>query len=1064
MAQAQMIVGRYQVRDKIAEGGMGTVHKGTDIHTGETVAIKLLKPGVIANEPNMIERFAREGEALRDLNHPNIVKMLDAVEEDGYHYLIMEYLPGGDLKTLLTADGLPHAKVMQIAIDIADALTRAHRLGIIHRDLKPANILIAEDGTPRLTDFGVALVVDKERLTDIDAIVGTLDYLSPEALRDEPLDARADIWAFGVILFEMLVGQRPFAGAHTAAVLTAILSEPIPDLEPLRPDVPVTLVDLIYRMLEKNRHARIASIRHVGAELEDILHGRVVTRPPTRFETPRPDTLIFARPEHNLPAQTTPFVGREHELSELAKLLDNPDIRLITILAPGGMGKSRLALEMAERVVNDGIGSTHVPSIPGFANGVYFVNLAPLTATTDIVPSIAEAVGFHFHSGGEQKQQIIDFLREKEMLLLMDNYEHLMDEVGLLSEILAAAPGAQILVTSRERLRLQEETVLRIEGMNYPDWQAPEEPLEYSATRLFLQSARRVQPGFKLQPDDLQYVAAICRQVQGMPLAIVLAAAWVEALSLAEIAAEIARCLDFLETDVHNIPDRHRSIRAVFNPTWNRLSETERAVFKKLSVFRGGFTREAADKVAGASLRQLTVLLGKSLLRRDPTSGRYDIHELLRQYAQDHLMASPDNVSEIRDLHCAYYAAFLHEREDDLGFGRQQEAASDMATDIENIRIAWSWACQYAKPKEINQMVLSVWSGYLMLNLDMEALNMAEEAIRSFEATEATTEHEISLAFSLSIQAIMAIRLGQIEKAKMAAERSCYLFETRNLYRQVKLFYNPRELLGIVYVIQGNFAAAEDLGEQMLQDYEGGGNKMALSTAFYVLTSANLAQGKFETARTYAQQAYTNAYEAGDRWFAAYLLDEWGNTARALGDYDEARELYRKSYGAHKDFNDSQGMGTVLNHLANIALLQGELSEAEQYYRQSVRLNREMGNQGGMATSLEGLGNLMLIQGEHQQAEQYLVEALRTAGTQIVQFTLSILIGLGELWIRAGQHQRGGEVLAFVLHYPASSQEIKDRVEQLEVELGEEAGNVVWERGKQLDLETIVQELLAEYK
>jgi serine/threonine protein kinase/tetratricopeptide (TPR) repeat protein len=1069
MAQALMIAGRYQLHEELGAGGMGTVYKGTDTQTGEPVAIKLLKAEAITANPDMIERFQREGEALRQLNHPNIVKMLAALEQDSKHYLVIEYVGGGDLHDILEKeDQLPLNRLLNISIQLADALTRSHFLQIIHRDLKPANVLIAEDGTPRLTDFGVAHFVTRDRVTGTGVAVGTLDYLSPEALNGEQVDSRADIWAFGVMLIEMLTGQRPFTGETFSQVLVSILQEPVPDLEALCPNVPIALVDLIYRMLEKDPNARIRSVRLIGAELEAIMHGvatssirpaQIVSGEIPRFATPAPDVLD--RPKHNLPAQATPFVEREHELAELTRLLNDTDIRLITILASGGMGKSRLALEMAERVVNDGIKVTHLSSLPRFANGVYFVNLAPLSTITDIVPAIAEAVGFHFHSGGEPKQQILDFLREKQMLLLMDNFEHLLEGVGLLGEILATAPGVRMLATARERLRLQEETALRIEGMDFPDWKIPEEALEYSATRLFLQSAQRAQPGFNLQPDDLQYVAAICRQVQGMPLGIVLAAAWVDALSLPEIVNEITQSLDFLETDVQNVPERHRSLRAVFNPTWNRLSQIERDVFMKLSVFRGGFTREAAQQVADAGLRQLTVLLGKSLLRRDPNSGRYDIHQLLRQYAEDCLMASPDNVTEIRDLHCSYYADFLHKQEYDLFFGRQQKAISDIETDLDNIRIAWSWACQQVKAKEISTMFYALFHGFMMLNLDMEALRMAEKAIGNLEAVEVTEERNTALAQVLSLQAAMSMRLGQIEKAKGAGERGLQLFETLNSPAHSKMIWGPRFVLGIVHVIQGDFAQAEKMGEQKLRNHETGDDKFGLAAAFYVLMIANLAQGKYEKAHEYAQQAYTNAIEAGSRWFVAYILDEWGNTARALGNYDEAKELYQKSYGIHKSFDDSQGMGAVLNHLANIALLQGDLSEAEQHYRQSVTLNRDMGNQGGIAESLEGLGNAMLGQGDYQQAEDYFIEALQTVGA-LVQFTLSILTGLGELWIRMGQQQRGGRMLAFVLHYPASNQEIKDRVEQLKIKLDKEAVHVVWEQGEQLDLETVVQELLTE--
>ena len=331
---AKQLAGRYTVQEKLGQGGMGTVYRGTDTQTDETIAIKQLS----FTDADLIERFKREGEALRDLNHPNIVKMLDALEHNGQHYLIMEYVSGGDLADLLKASRLPLEKILNLAIDLADALTRAHRLDIIHRDLKPANVLIADDGTLRLTDFGVAHVGSKERVTGTDAIVGTIDYLPPEALNGDPIDTRMDIWAFGVMLFEMLAGERPFTGNGIVEVIQAIATQDIPDLEDAAPDAPIALIDVVYRMLERDPQARISSVRHVGAALEDILYGRESQPHTPRFDTP---VLNFKqRTKHNLPAQTTPFVGREHELAELDKLLRDPAIRLITVLAPGGMGKN----------------------------------------------------------------------------------------------------------------------------------------------------------------------------------------------------------------------------------------------------------------------------------------------------------------------------------------------------------------------------------------------------------------------------------------------------------------------------------------------------------------------------------------------------------------------------------------------------------------------------------------------------------------------------------------------------------------------------------------------------
>jgi tetratricopeptide (TPR) repeat protein len=271
----QIIGERFEVGEPLGQGGMGTVYHGIDTRTGQPVAIKLLRTEVVAANPGLVERFAREGEALRRLNHPNIVKMLATVEENGSHYLVMEYVEGGSLAELLQSAGapLPVDRVLHIALELTDALTRAHHLKIIHRDIKPANVLIAEDGTPRLTDFGIARMDDQSRVTESGVVVGTFSYLSPEACQGRPLDARTDIWAFGVLLYEMLAGRRPFDRDHMAATLTAILTDAPPHLWELRPDAPQALVSLIYRMLEKERDQRISSTRQVGAEMEAILRG-----------------------------------------------------------------------------------------------------------------------------------------------------------------------------------------------------------------------------------------------------------------------------------------------------------------------------------------------------------------------------------------------------------------------------------------------------------------------------------------------------------------------------------------------------------------------------------------------------------------------------------------------------------------------------------------------------------------------------------------------------------------------------------------------------------------------
>ncbi|MBC7811085.1 MAG: serine/threonine protein kinase, partial [Burkholderiales bacterium] len=321
MSQQTTIAGRYEIAALIGQGGMGAVYRALDTKTGETVAIKSLKSEVVEGNPDLVERFTREAEVLRRLNHPSIVAILDAIEDNNQYHIIMEYVSGGSLRDLLRKQGqLPVARVLEIALDLADALTRTHRLKIIHRDIKPANVLLAEDGTPRLTDFGVAHLDDLSRVTQTGSVIGTYAYLSPEACNGELQDERADIWSFGVVLFEMLAGKNPFDQGSPAQTLMAILNSLVPTLSEFRPDVPPSLEVLINRMLSKSKEDRIDSVRQVGAELEAILRSldtqaRANVRdilPATsgsRFTsaTPTPAALPFsAEPDESRTPEATP--------------------------------------------------------------------------------------------------------------------------------------------------------------------------------------------------------------------------------------------------------------------------------------------------------------------------------------------------------------------------------------------------------------------------------------------------------------------------------------------------------------------------------------------------------------------------------------------------------------------------------------------------------------------------------------------------------------------------------------------------------------------------------------
>ena len=686
---------RYKVQKLVGKGTLGDVYEGIDTVTQKMVMIKVLQTDLV-EDLESVSRFIREGETLQALAHPNIVKLLDVVQGPTTHQLITEYVGGGTLSDLLRGEGrLPLERILKIALDLSDALTQAHRHQIIHRDIKPEHVLIAEDGKALLSDFGLARI-EASAITASGSVIGTFEYLSPEALDGDKVDTRADIWSFGVTLYEMLTGQLPFRGKTISEVIEAVINQPTPDLEAGCPEAPVALVDLIYRMLDKNRQARIRSVRQVGLELEAILKAEDIRI--VRQERPRndsaswkqessfinPPSLIHTR-EHNLPETLTPIVGRDTELQTIKDLLSDPAIRLVTIVGPGGVGKTQLSLAAARS------------QLDAFIDGVFFVSLSSLRTAENIVPAITEALQLELGEGGDSQEQLLSYLRDKTMLLVVDNFEHLLDGAHLVSKIMQEAPSVNVLVTSQEKLILRGEMVLPITGIAFPQGNGEiRDVSEYPAVKLFIQSAQRVAHRFEAEGDDWWHINRICQLVDGMPLGIVLAAAWVEMLSIEEIAAEIERSLDFLETTMGDVPQRQRSIRAVFDYAWELMRDDEQVVFMKMSVFRGGFTREAVQAIIlNASLQMLMGLVNKSLLYRDPDSGRYDIHGLSRQFAAEKLQLLPDEHAEILEAHGVYFADFVGKQESEIRAGLQ----SDVLQEMENVRKSWTYAVEHQKVK-----------------------------------------------------------------------------------------------------------------------------------------------------------------------------------------------------------------------------------------------------------------------------------------------------------------------------------------------------------------------------
>jgi predicted ATPase/DNA-binding winged helix-turn-helix (wHTH) protein len=505
---------------------------------------------------------------------------------------------------------------------------------------------------------------------------------------------------------------------------------------------------------ENNLAVHIAALGDLSSER---LYIETLPRRGYRFVVPvtpvaasalRSSTLeptVWALPR-SLPVQTTPFVGRDAELARLVRLLADPEHRLVTLLAPGGMGKSRLALE-AGRVLASGV--------EGFRPAVVWVELAALGSSELLASAIAQAFGFESWAGENLAASLSRVLAGQPALLVLDNFEPVLAGAPFLSQLLERVPGLTLLVTSREALRLQIETLLPLLGLSAPQADSTTAALELGSVRLFVQSAARLGVDLRARPEDIQAAARICGLLEGLPLGILLAASWVNVLSVQEIEAEMRHSLDFLHADLLDLPERQRSLQAVFAQTWQLLDPDERGACCALSVFRGGFTRSAAETVADAVPATLARLSNKSLLWREQHGGRYQVHELLRQYAGQRLQQS-DSEFSVRDRHADYFARYLEAREPILRASNPASALRDIEIEIGNVRAAFRWLLERQQMTGVSRSIEALNLFYERRAAHGEAVSVFSDAATGLSGSSESTTHETAKVVRMALRSLAA--------------------------------------------------------------------------------------------------------------------------------------------------------------------------------------------------------------------------------------------------------------------------------------------------------------------
>lgn len=706
---------------------------------------------------------------------------------------------------------------------------------------------------------------------------------------------------------------------------------------------------------------------------------------------------------HNLPGQPTPFVGRTAELAELVRLLADPDCRLLTIVGPGGMGKTRLALEAA------------AARLDAFLEGIYWVPLAAVDSINILPSAIVEALRAAYPGSPNPQMQLLDVLREKELLLVLDNFEHLLAGAPLLVEILQACPGVKLLVTSRERLNLRWEHCFQLGGLQIPQHTPADETTlaAYSALELFVEAAQRAQKHFTLTARDRAAAVGICQLVEGMPLGIELAAVWVGAYTCEQIAQEVARNLAFLETSHHDVPARHRSLQATFAHSWQLLAPDAQQAFMQLSVFQRGFTHEAAEKIVGAARFVLKSLVDKSLLRLVPP-GRYEIHALLRQYAAEWLNQMPERETAVRDAHSDYYLAFLSQSAAALWGRAALQAQTAIQGEIENVRAAWEWSVQQARlaalqtglaglahyfalvgPFQEGEWLMATAvnrirplaqaepsTRQLLCQLLIELARFQNRQSRCEQALE-TVQAAIELAEAGQDDGLVAaayvqlgqalLSLGQYDKAAQHLEHALARATAAGDQRAE---VESLRRLAIVCFDQGNYADAVPFNDRALALYRAADDQRGAASILRSLGLIAWFLGHHLPARDYFEQALMIFAEIGDRHGTALQRHNLGRVALEQGDYPHAREQFAQASAIFCEIGDRQNDSWALLNLGRVSMYQGDYERSKLFCRQALRLFREIGARQGEALAQINLGGVFCQVGAYGEAAVSLQEAL----------------------------------------------------------------------------------------
>jgi predicted ATPase len=1000
---------------------MGEVYRAKDTRLDREVAIKTLSLDR-RSQPEALLRFEQEARSACALNHPNIVTIYELGQLNGLHYIAMELVDGETVRELLASGPILFRKAVAIAAQIADALAKAHEIGIVHRDLKPENLMVASEGAAKVLDFGLAKLLVVNHAQDSDAsitsitehgtVMGTVGYMSPEQATGSEVDFRSDQFSFGSVLYEMVTGFAAFRKKTNAETTAAILRDD-PDRLAFRIiQAPAPFHWILERCLAKDPKQRYASTRDLARDLAAVRDRLAYA--PARHLDPLPN---------NLPVQRTAFIGRESEAATLRQLLSRVDVQLVTLTGPGGIGKTRLALQVAGEIT---------PELPG---GVCFVPLSAVSDPSLIASTIAQALGLRESGNQSPQESLKEYMGglSHPMLLLLDNFEHLVSAAPVVAQLLTTGPKLKAVVTSQAPLHVYGEHEFPVLPLALPDLKSIP-PLQVlsrlPAVALFVERAQAVKREFALTKENAPAVAAICARLDGLPLAIELAAARIKLLSPSAMLARLESRLNLLTGGARDLPTRQQTLRRTVDWSYSLLNTAEQTLFRRLSVFTGGCQMEGVEAACDTKgdlgldvLDGMASMVDKSLAQQieqvDPET-RFFMLSTIREYALERLAESNDE-SATRRAHAAYYLVLAEEGAEDAV--AHPEWLDRFEVEHDNFRTALDYLI---KTGDVG-WALRLGTALFRFWETREHLTEGRNAISRLLALEGAVAHPKLRARLLFAAAVLAGEQGDYGSAQQLFEDSLETCLELNDKRGVAVALNA---LAVNARDRGEIAAASLLFERCVAIWKDLGDSADIARALSNLAGVMKLQAEYAHASSLYDECLTMFRKAGDAAGIAWTLNYQGDVAREKADFVAARSFCEQSLAVFRQLRDGWGIASTLSDLASLSCDQGNNDEALRLYGESIKIFQELGHKRGIARVLESLAASAAAQTNAQQA-------LHLAGAA------------------AALRQRLGTPLA-----PAEQSRLEKALEFARRTLGSTAGLTAWMEGWGMPVEQAVQEAL----